>query len=1344
MAQRLMHRPARTPPPETPLKPLELVGPPPATDDAAGVGSIMQVMLPVMGGAGSVVMFVGNRNPLMMIAGGIMLTAMVVGGLVMFLAQRTGARKRAAQARIQYLGYLGRLRVDLADVAEAQRAAARVRHPAPDELLMLIEDPLRLWERRRHDPDFLVVRIGSGNDQLSRPLQLPAGIGGQLVSAEPLSHAALQRLLHKAQTLEHMPVAVPLYGSVSLIGDARATRAALYALLTSLLVLHAPDDVRVCLCIGPAGRTEFEWLKWTPHLLDAARLDGPVARRLVARDRDEMVVALGEEISERVAFLAAQNRSGSIARVVPTPRLIIVADQQTGGPNPIDLVPENVTPEALGLVVITVVDQQAREPGVVDVRVQVSPAGDVQVADLRPIPRQAGESAALARRVVAGAVTGHLDTVSREQATAIVRRMAPLRLVADAEVDAPLESTIDLAALVGVRDVNEYDTSQLWRPRILAEFLNIPFGLGGDGRRVHLDLKESAQGGMGPHGLCVGATGSGKSEVLRTLVLTLAMTHPPQRLSLVLVDYKGGATFAGLEDLPHTTAMVSNLSDDTGLVDRLADAIRGEINRRQQLLLAAGSLPNTTVYNVRRDAGQDLPPLPNLFVVIDEFGEMLTAKPEMIELFLQIGRIGRSIGVHLLLASQRLEEGRLRGLESYLSYRLGLRTFNEAESRVVLGLPDAYQLPPIPGSGYLKVDTTIFERFKAAYVSGTYKPTAADHSTVDLPPKPVPYDLINTAQAGLDLTMAQRPAADDDDSDKFAPTTLEIVVRRLRAAAKQVAQIWLPPLPASLAFNPVLGELIADPHYGLTVADQGRRGDLRIPAGLLDKPAEQWQGPMDLDLSAGGGHVAVMGAPQSGKSGALRALISAAALTHTPADVAFYCVDLGGGGLVALSGLPHVGGVASRLDPDRVRRTVAEAASQLVEREQLFAEQRFDSAHAMRKAHRAGRLPGLTVADIFLVVDGWSVFKEEFEDLTDIVGEIANRGLGYGVHLVIATGRWADLRMPMQAVIGTKVELRLNDAMDSTLGRKAVENIRSDTPGRCVIGGGLTAQICLPRIDHVDDPTTAQDGLDALVKAVNEAWPGNPAPEIRMLPNHVDYTALRRDAPGSPPILLGIDEGSLQPVQLDLFGADQHLIVFGDAESGKTNLARLIIRELITHYNDEQVVFALFDLRRTLLDVVPEAYRGGYAGTVPVAAGLAGGLVEELKVRLPPDDVTTTQLKERSWWKGPEIVILVDDFDLLSPGGPGPLAPLLDYLPQARDLGLHVVLLRRSGGASRSLHEPVVSRLKELGATGLLLSGDRQEGALWPGTYLSIQPPGRGLLVRRGRKPLRMQTPWVP
>ncbi|HEV2921271.1 MAG TPA: type VII secretion protein EccCa, partial [Actinomycetota bacterium] len=504
-----------------------------------------------------------------------------------------------------------------------------------------------------------------------------------------------------------------------------------------LAAQHSPEEVLLAICCPARARRRWSAAKWLPHCLDAGARDGGAPRPLAADSLEALRAELGEVLEAALEQATRARRLGG--RAMPTRHLVVLVDE-TDGRQPGDLEPAEagVHLSELGVSVIRLVRDRDDEPERVDVRVVV--AGEAVTVE-RPVGL--GEPAERGAGEPAGA--GTLDRFGPASFEVLARTLAPLRPGAEPVVERPMTATTDLPALLGITDPDGYDVATLWRRREQREFLRVPLGVRPDGTPLLLDLKEAAHGGMGPHGLCVGATGSGKSELLRTLVLALTMTHPPERLSLVLVDYKGGASFAGMERLPHTAGLITNLSEDLGLVDRMHDALFGELRRRQEVLLEAGNLPDVTEYDRRRQEGLALPPLPSLLLVVDEFSELLTSRPDFIELFIAVGRIGRSIGVHLLLASQRLEEGRLRGLESFLSYRIGLRTFNAQESRAMLGVPDAYELPPLPGSGYLKVDTTVFERFKAGFVSGPARRWA--DAPVTAPAACEPFRLLGPARA---------------------------------------------------------------------------------------------------------------------------------------------------------------------------------------------------------------------------------------------------------------------------------------------------------------------------------------------------------------------------------------------------------------------------------------------------------------------------------------------------------------------------------------------------------------------------------------------------------------------
>jgi DNA segregation ATPase FtsK/SpoIIIE, S-DNA-T family len=836
---------------------------------------------------------------------------------------------------------------------------------------------------------------------------------------------------------------------------------------------------------------------------------------------------------------------------------------------------------------------------------------------------------------------------------------------------------------------------------------------------------------MGPHGLVVGATGSGKSELLRTLVTGLAATHPPDDLALVLVDYKGGATFAGMAELPHVAGSITDLEDDPETVERFGDALRSELRRREQLLRDAGNLTGIREHRRVRLAGAGGPhgvrPMPHLLVVVDEFSELLTAQPDFIDLFVQVGRVGRSLGVHLLLATQRLEEGRLRGLESHLSYRLALRTFSAAESRTVIGNTDAFELPPVPGSAYLKVDTSVYRRLRVATVSAPYTEPVRGRVTH---PRSRPFRAFDGRGEAAD----ELPALGPELSDPTQRSTLDVVVARLREAAPPVHQVWLPALPTALPLTAVLARPEVVPEAGLVTP---RPGTLALPLGIVDRPDRQAQESLVVDLSGTGGHLGLVGAPRTGKSTALRTLVTAATLTHTPGELTVYAIDLGGGGLAALEGWPHVGGLAGRQRPETVRRLVAQLEGLVADRERTTTGPAgsVPTAGAPSTAVSTVADDGGYGRDVLLVVDDWGALRGEFEDLEARLTALAARGLGHGLHLVVSAGRWWDLRPALRDALGTRVELRLGDSADSLIDRRAARSVPT-TPGRALVGAGFKAQIALPVITDEDGRT--EDAARTAARAA-AAWAGPGAPPIRMLPSLVAASELAGIAP------IGVREQDLAPLQLDLLaGRDPHLLVFGESGSGRTATLRALVTALCAAHPPEELRVVVVDYRRTLLDAVPPAHLSTYLGSAPAAERTLAVAAEKMAERLPGPEVTPAQLRTRSWWSGPHMLVVVDDHDLVATPGGDPLTPLLDLLAQGRDIGLHVVLARSASGAGSGLTAPVLRRLRELGGPGLLHSGPRDEGALLHGVRAKQLPVGRAQYVTRRAEPELVQVAWVP
>ncbi|GAA1327417.1 type VII secretion protein EccCa [Leucobacter albus] len=1317
---------SRLAPPRVPSGTLS-VQPPPELEAADGGGGILTSMLPMLGSVGAIIMVsVSNSGPTGWLTGGMFLISALGFVFVNGWRQRSQRQAQLMSSRREYLAYLAELRTTVRNGARAQRRERNWRYPDPGTLSYLVEDSTRVWERDPSSEDHLTARLGVNDQPLVFTLEAPEiPPAAQL---DPVAATAAHRFIatHAMQAGLPTYLRIPGYEALEIVGeDLDRVRGLARGIITHLATMQSPEDLLIVIAAGPNELPHWEWAKWLPHVQSPRLRDSLGPARMIGADTTTLLSMLPTEVRERPRFVRDAPVEGQQVLVVVDGARVASGDAVFGG----------------GLQGVTVLElpqewDESDNPN--RGRLALYDGG----ADLLEGSRRLFHFTP--------------DNMSVIEAEAVARRLAPLHSVEGGGQVAKTGSNRqqELIDLLRMPDVRDLDFAQTWRYLPERDRLRVPIGQDTSGAPLILDLKESASQGMGPHGLIIGATGSGKSEVLRTLVLSLALTHSPEQLNFVLIDFKGGATFAGMADMPHVSAIITNLGDEISLVDRMEDALLGEMTRRQELLRAAGNFVNVGEYEKARKNGRDdLPPLPALLIVADEFSELLSAKPEFIETFVAIGRLGRSLHVHLLMASQRLEESKLKGLDTHLSYRVGLRTFSAAESRSVIGVPDAYHLPQEPGGGLLKVGSDEhLTQFRAAYVSGPPPARRAKVEAIDgggsatahiVPFTAAAHGLVDpaaeaaSANAEAEQRAAERAAAEPEETR----STFDLAVSRMAGHGPAAHQVWLPPLEDPASLDQLLGELSVSYELGLHAPRWREHRRLTVPLGIVDVPLQQRRDTLALDLSGAQGNLAIVGAPLSGKSTAARSLLAALALTHTPHEVQAFVIDFGGS-FAGLTGLPHLAGLATRSEPEVIRRTVAEVTSLLNAREGFFRAHGIDSIDTYR-SRRAQGLVDDGYGDIFLIVDGYGTLRNDYETLDLALQEIAARGLGLGVHLVVTANRWLEIRPALKDLLGGKVELRLGDSADSEISRKAAGNVTA-LPGRGLDQSGLQMLIAVPRIDGVGSSEALAEGVEDLVAKISSAWQREPGPKLRLLPSVLPLEELREHPAAAPgELLLGLDEAALAPVGIDP-ATESHLFLYGDSGSGKSSMLRGLAHEIARHYAEGDARIFMIDYRRAHLGEIPEAYLGAYLTSAEQATAAIAELVEFFRGRLPGPEVTTEQLRNRSWWSGAEGFVMIDDYDLVATQQGNPAAPLAQLLAQASDVGLHVFVTRRSGGASRAAYDPILQGMTDLGVTGILLSGSPDEGQLIGKVKAVPSIPGRAQIVSRARGHQVAQLAYVP
>lgn len=1307
---------------------------------------------------------IGSIFPLFMMVGIMMMMFRGMGG-----GQQQMSRPKLDAMRAQFMLMLDMLRETAQESADSMDANYRWFHPAPNTLAAAVGSP-RMWERKPDGKDlnFGVVRVGVGMTRpevtWGEPQNMPTDI-----ELEPVTGKALQEFGRYQSVVYNLPKMVSLLVEpwYALVGEREQVLGLMRAIICQLAFSHGPDHVQMI--VVSSDLDQWDWVKWLPHFGDSRRHDAAGNARMVYTSVREFAAEQAELFAGRGSFTP---RHASSSAQTPTPHTVIIAD--------VDDPQWEYVISAEGVDGVTFFDLTGSSmwTDIPERKLQFDKTGVIEA-----LPRDRDTWMVIDDKAWFFALT---DQVSIAEAEEFAQKLAQWRLAEAYEEIGQRVAHIgarDILSYYGIGDPGNIDFDSLWASRtdtMGRSRLRAPFGNRSDnGELLFLDMKSLDEGGDGPHGVMSGTTGSGKSTLVRTVIESLMLSHPPEELQFVLADLKGGSAVKPFAGVPHVSRIITDLEEDQALMERFLDALWGEIARRKAICDSAG-VDDAKEYNsVRarmRARGQDMAPLPMLVVVIDEFYEWFRIMPTAVDVLDSIGRQGRAYWIHLMMASQTIES-RAEKLMENMGYRLVLKA-RTAGAAQAAGVPNAVNLPAQAGLGYFRKSLEDIIRFQAEFLWRDYfqpgvsidgeEAPALVHSIDYIRPQLFTnsFTPLEVSVGGPDIepVVAQpngevlesddiEGGEDEDEEGVRTPKVGTVIIDQLRKIKFEPYRLWQPPLTQPVAIDDLVNRFLGRPWH----KEYGSACNLVFPIGIIDRPYKHDQPPWTVDTSGPGANVLILGAGGSGKTTALQTLICSAALTHTPQQVQFYCLAYSSTALTTVSRIPHVGEVAGPTDPYGVRRTVAELLALVRERKRSFLECGIASMEMFRRRKfggEAGPVPDDGFGDVYLVIDNYRALAEENEVLIEQVNVIINQGPSFGVHVVVTADRESELRPPVRSGFGSRIELRLAAVEDAKLVRSRFAKDVPVKPGRGMVAvnyvrldsdpqAGLHTLVARPALGSTPDNVFECDSVVAAVSRLTSAQ----APPVRRLPARFGVEQVRelasrdtRQGVGAGGIAWAISELDLAPVYLN-FAENSHLMVTGRRECGRTTTLATIMSEIGRLYapgassapppapGRPSAQVWLVDPRRQLLTALGSDYVERFAYNLDGVVAMMGELAAALAGREPPPGLSAEELLSRSWWSGPEIFLIVDDIQQLPPGFDSPLHKAVPFVNRAADVGLHVIVTRTFGGWSSAGSDPMLRALHQANAPLLVMDADPDEGFIRGKMKGGPLPRGRGLLM---------------
>mgnify|MGYP003082762857 FL=1 len=1038
-----------------------------------------------------------------------------------------------------YRLYLKDKAMELTRLEREQKEGMNYHFPTVLELTDLVESyNHRIYEKTPLHFDFLYYRLGLG--KLPTSYELNYGQrerSGKKDALEEEGYALYSR--HKK--IPDMPIPANLsHGPVGYIGPRNLVLEQLQLLVMQIATFHSYHDVQFITILPEEEKEQWSWMRWLPH----AKLQELNVRGFVynQRTRDQVLNSLNQILKLRRS--QKEETSHKESTLFHPHYVVLVTDEK--------LILDHVImefftedPTDLGCSLVFVEDVMSSLSENIQTVINIKDRNTGQLVMEEGVLKE---------------TDFRLDHFPVDyDKERIARTLAPLNHLQNLKSSIP--DSVTFMEMYGAETFEDLQVSSRWEKNAPYKSLAVPIGLRGQGDLVQLNLHEKAHG---PHGLIAGTTGSGKSETIQSYILSLAVNFHPHDVAFLLIDYKGGGMANLFKNLPHLLGTITNLDGAQSM--RALASINAEIHRRERLFREF-EVNHINQYQKKFKNGEAKEPLPHLFLISDEFAELKVNQPDFIKELVSIARVGRSLGVHLILATQKPSGVVDDQIWSNSRFKIALKVADRSDSNEMLHTPDAAEITQT-GRAYLQVgNNEVYELFQSAWSGADYQPDKDDMGiedhTIYLINELGQYEILNEDLSGLE----------DADEIKEVPTELDAIVHNIQLLCEEkeippVPQPWLPPLKERIT----LEEL---EEVQPTVAWEQEK-PLSVLLGMADIPQAQKQEAVSINL-AKDGHVLLYGSPGTGKTTFLQSAGMDLARKFSPKDLTIYLMDFGTNGLAPLSKLPQVADTMLLDQTEKISKFVRIMEKELNRRKKLLSDYGVGTLELYRQAS------GQKEPAIVILLDSYEAIKEEaYEaELFKLLVRISREGLSIGVHLLMTAGRQTNLRAQLYSNFKHQLSLPQNEASEVRVivGATPLAMTMEDIKGRALIKREEVdvIQLALP-VSGAND-TQVLNNLRKAVASLQEAWTGQRPSAIPMVPEELTMDAFlnlptTQEAVQNNELPIGLEFEEVQTIGLP-FDRFKHLLILSDKDAAMNAVTNHMIK-LLLHLFDKEIV-TIFD-----------------------------------------------------------------------------------------------------------------------------------------------------------------------